>query len=237
MGYPQIPLIDSDSLVYSACHACKPDEPVQNALHTIKLKMEAIIDAFDRGLEHKTYLTGSDNYRVALATILPYKGNRVQEKPIWYKEAREYLQYAFAAKVVDGQEADDAIGIEQFSHPDKSTCIVSIDKDMLTIPGYHFNWRTGEYKYVDNTEAHRFFWKQMITGDRTDNIQGLKGLGDKAASTALDGVQDVNKMRSIVERLYKENAAKSFPGRDWRECFVEMGRLLRIRRHEGEMFQ
>lgn len=237
MSFPQRPLIDADSIVYSSCFACKKDEPVENALHTIKLTMERIIDQFDRGLEHKTYLTGKDNYRIPLATILPYKGNRKQEKPIWYKEAREYLCYAWNAKIIDGQEADDAIGIEQFAHPNKETCIVSIDKDLLTIPGYNLNWRTGEYRYVDNIAAHRFFWKQMITGDRTDNVQGLKGLGDKAASAALDSVQDVSEMRATVERLYKENAAKSFPGRNWRECFVETGRMLYIRKREGEMWE
>ena len=196
-----------------------------------------IVDAFDRGLEHKCYLTGKDNYRVQLATLQPYKGNRKQEKPPWYKEAREYLQYAWAAKVIDGMEADDAISIEQWANKDRSTCIVTIDKDLSNTPGWHYNWRKKEHFYVDNTQACRNFYKQMIVGDRTDNIAGLRGLGEKAASKHLDSVQDVTKMRKIVEQLYKEHTAHSWPGKDWKECFLENGRLLWMQREEGVMFE
>ena len=237
MSYEQRPLIDADSIVYGACFACKEDEPVANALHTIKLTMERIIDEFSRGLEYKTFLTGSNNYRFQIATLNPYKGNRKQEKPIWYKEAREYLQYAWAAKIIDGMEADDAISIEQWANKDRSTCIVTIDKDLKNTPGWHYNWRTKEHFYVDNTEAWRNFYRQMIVGDRTDNILTLKGLGDKAADKALNHVQDVNQMRKIVEGLYKEHGPKTWPGKDWRECMRECGQLLWMQREEGVLWE
>jgi len=38
------------------------------------------------------------------------------------------------AEVVHGMEAEDACGIAQYSHKDKSTVIVGQDKDLLCIP-------------------------------------------------------------------------------------------------------
>lgn len=231
MGYPYIPLIDADLVGFRCAAACKDDEPVEYCLHSVKKTMESIIDAFDRGLEFKAYLTGSDNYRHKLATIQPYKGNRVQEKPKYLADAREYLKYAWQAQVVEGREADDALGCAQWAAKDKSTCIVSIDKDMLTIPGWHYNYLKQEIRYVKLPEANKFFYTQVLTGDRSDNVLGVKGIGPKKAQKELDGLHSERdlylKCLEVYNRVY---------GMDGERQLHENTNLLWIQREENKLW-
>jgi 5'-3' exonuclease len=236
MSYPQIPLLDCDSFIWAACCAAKEDEPVENVKHTLKLKMQSIIDKFDRGLSYHAYLTSTDksNFRYALAKIKPYKGNRTQPKPQYFEEAREYLVKYWNAEVIYGMEADDAIGIVQYSDKSRNTCIVSIDKDMLTVPGFYLNWRTGAYGYTSLLEADRNFWKQMITGDTTDNIQGVQKWGKVKADKLLAECATSEEMRQAVIDVYKSAPEEGWNGLTAEEAFKEMGHLLFIRRKPNE---
>lgn len=226
--YPQRPLIDADPIAYRAACAVKDDEPVQNALHNAKVQLERIVDIFDRGLEYKAYLTGSGNYRHDLATIQPYKGNRTQPKPQYLEAVREYMVYAWKAVVVDGREADDACGCDQWASRDKSTCIVSIDKDLKTIPGWHFNPVKEEHSYVTLDEANKFFYTQLLTGDRTDNIRGVDGIGPKKAEKFLEGLRSEHDMYrkclDVYTGKYKDKGL---------EYLLENAQLLYIQR-KGE---
>ena len=72
--------------------------------------------------------------------------------------------------------------------------IATLDKDLDGVPGWHYVWkgkREGVF-YVTETEADRFFYTQMLTGDATDNIPGLfKMVGVKAlAKTKAPPVDD-----------------------------------------------
>lgn len=74
-------------------------------------------------------------------------------------------------KVTDGIEADDALGIDQ----DENTVICSIDKDLLQIPGKHYNFVKQEWATVSPMQGLRHFYGQIITGDATDNIPAFDG--------------------------------------------------------------
>lgn len=234
MTYPGTPLIDGDLIVYRASSACKEDEPVSYALHNVKLTMERICDRFDRGLSQRTYLTGEGNYRVALATIKPYKGNRTQPKPQYLPDCREYLGYAWNATVVDGKEADDALATEQYSHKDRSTCIVTIDKDLLYgVPGWKYNFLKEEYFYTTVEEADWYFYKQVLTGDPTDNIRGVEGIGDKKAAKILDGVNGRKALYNAVLRVYTDKYGKEEGLRQMHETC----HLVWIQREEDVLWQ
>ena len=82
----------------------------------------------------KIYISSDDksNFRYTVAKTKPYKGNRVGvHKPIHLAALKEHLITKHQAIVVTGQEADDAMGIEQYRATVGSTIICSIDKDML----------------------------------------------------------------------------------------------------------
>lgn len=179
----------------------------------------------------KVYLTGEDNFRDQLATLRPYKGTRDPNfKPKYYKEIREYLVKQWDAEVINGMEADDALGIEQFKHKDKSTCIVAVDKDLWTVPGYHYSWVKREVSYVTIEQANTFFLMQMLEGDSSDNVPGITGVGPKTTQKIVERCGgDQHILLQNVIAYYKTQYRS-----DWIGAFNEIAALLWILREEGK---
>jgi hypothetical protein len=152
-------------------------EPIANALYSVRNTIENICKAL-KCSDYQVYLTGGDNFRNHVATLAPYKGNRKDaRRPHHYDAIREYLVEHHRAIVTDGIEADDILADDQT----KNTVICSIDKDLLQIPGKHYNWVKDEKTLVTPDMGHILKWRQVLTGDSTDNIPGIRGLGPKAA--------------------------------------------------------
>lgn len=115
-------------------------EPLENALQSTKATINGILRATGAD-EHAIFLTGKGNYREDVATIRPYKGNRdPNNKPKWYQEIRDYLCSVWGAEVIDGREADDALGCAQSQALPLTTVICTIDKDLLQIAGLHYRF-------------------------------------------------------------------------------------------------
>ena len=205
-------------------------EPVEFALHSVKLMLQGgIFDAFPEGVSgYDIFLTGSGNLREQISTIKKYKGNRVDtHKPYHLHNCRNYL-VEWGAKIVDGMEADDAIGIAHSSAEPGTTCICSLDKDYLQIPGWNFNWNTQAKHLVTELEGWKNFFKQMLIGDSTDNILGLYGVGKDSAMVKRLGVMSTpEEMSDLVIGEYK----KRF-GSYWGLFFAEHYELLWILREE-----
>ena len=207
-----VPIIDVDSVVYRcgfASDASKDemgnpiDEPLENCLHSVKLNLQSILDVFETTDKAKVFLQGSGNYRDRIATIQPYKGNRDPSKrPRYYDEIRTYLLDYWGAELVNKMETDDACGITQWKHRDKSTCIVTIDKDLDMIPGWHYNYVKKEMYWVDLATANKKFWTQVLTGDTTDNIRGIPKVGIKTAEKLLSNVESWVDMHGVVREAY-----------------------------------
>ena len=171
-------------------------------------------------------LSGSQNFRKEIATIQEYKGNRdPSHKPILYSELRDYLKAKHNAKVIDGIEADDWLGLNQTD----STVICSIDKDLKMIPGYHYNFVKKELEKVDEIEGLRNFYKQLLTGDPSDNVPGIPGIGDKRAGKILDGAETEEEMFFRCLRVYREHNLD--------HCMEEIGNLLWIMRKGRETWK
>lgn len=195
------------------------------ALHNVKQFMLDIADRFD-GESMRSFLSGDGNFRETVATLLPYKGNRPGTKPKYYESIGEYSINVWGTEVVEGQEADDAIGIAQWERPDGSTIIVSIDKDLDMIPGHHYNTMHDRYYFVEENDANLHFFRQMLWGDTTDNIPGIKDIGEKRSLDLInENGRDVNRVREAVKRLYQKQY-----GDTWEAAYREVGTLLWIRR-------
>jgi DNA polymerase-1 len=206
-------LIDGDHLlVYRIGFAVEHDRMGEKAYeYNIRNFLDSLINRFG-DFERKIYLTGKDNFRDKVATILPYKGNRTgTKKPKYYQHIRDYLMAYYDAIMVDDMEADDAMGIEQMRYYHAAehegdtayadSCIVACDKDMDMIPGWHYNpIKKDHYFITDNIAMHNFY-KQCLTGDTCDNIPGLVGFGTKTAEKWLKEHGD--SMES-VEKAYTE---------------------------------
>lgn len=229
-----VPLVDADIIIYRCGFASKEHEPLSHTLQSAKTVLEAIYDTFPAATDRKVYLTGRGNFRDKLATIKVYKGNRDPlHRPEYYDELREYITEFHKAIVVDGMEADDALGLEQWKNKDRSTCIVSIDKDLLCIPGWHFNWVKGIMHYQTLAEANKMFWMQVITGDTTDNIQGIPGVGPKGAEKIMAGTDGT--WTDMYARVFQAYETKF--GAEALFHFHENASLLWIMREEGVNYE
>jgi len=134
--------------------------------------------------EMRVFLTGEGNFREDIATYKKYKGNRDKSRrPLFYHEIKEYMIKHHGAETVDGMEADDALGIHGTS--DKDSIICSIDKDLMQIPGTHYNWVKDDLKHISYSEAAYTFYRQCLTGDKSDNIYGIHRVGDISAEKIL----------------------------------------------------
>lgn len=178
-------------------------EPLEYCLHSVKELINSILKETG-AIDYRLFLTGDGNFREEVAITKPYKGNRDDlHKPIYYKEIKKYLIDVWQAEVVEGMEADDKIGVHQYNYGiDLSdTIICSLDKDMNMIPGWHYNWRKKEKYWISEKEADYNFYYQMLTGDTTDNIQGVPKIGPKKAEKILAGKTN-KQMSDAVEEQY-----------------------------------
>ena len=82
---------------------------------------------------------------------------------------------------------------------------------------------------VSVSDANKFFFWQMLNGDTSDNIPGIKGVGPKTIAKLFEGIDDVESLRSIVQEQY----AKQY-GVDWQQAYLEVGNLLWMIRVDGK---
>ena len=177
--------------------------------------------------DYQGFLTGSNNFRKDIAVTAPYKGNRTQAKPKHYELIREYLNKAWGCEVIEGQEADDAIGIRAYEIEDvEDYIIMSIDKDLDMIRGWHYNFIKNTKYLINDQEAIKHFYTQILTGDRVDNIVGLKGVGPKKAEKILqDCITEADMYKAVLEAYDNDE-----------ERVLENGQLLWIRRKENQIW-
>lgn len=184
--------IDGDILLYKCAFACD-DEPINIAMSTMDKMINNIVKETEAD-SYVIFLTGKGNFRDKVATIQGYKENRKDnEKPRHYDELRTHLRDKHDAIVIDGMEADDALG--EFltdSDPEFSRVCASCDKDLLMVSGTHFNINSRTTSVVTPDEGWTTFCIQCLTGDPTDNIPGLKRITGKVATKAIkDSVREL----------------------------------------------
>ena len=220
-----IALLDADILCYRVGFATD-NEHENTAIETMAVFLEDLLmfDLVDCE-EHELFLTGKVNYRHDIAVTAPYKGNRKDvKKPTHLPLLREYLQTAWGASVSDGQEADDDIAIRATELGDDAI-IVSIDKDFMQVPTWHYNFVKREKKYVTPEEGLRFFYKQILTGDNADNIKGIHRVGDVRATKMLaDAKTEQELYACCVEAMGAERV-------------LENARLLWLRRQPNQLWE
>lgn len=224
-----IALVDSDILVYRV-GSVSNDDTEPHALSKVDAFIENLflVDLPDI-FEWELHLTGKDNFRKEKAVTVPYKGNRKDTaKPVHYEAIRKHLVRKWKAVVTDGMEADDKLAMRQHSltneFKDKdASIIVTLDKDLDQVVGWHYNFVKKERYYMEQDEADLRFFKQFLTGDRIDNIIGVKGIGDKKAQKLLQDLNNKERWDCIVEHLGLDRA-------------IENGHLLYMLRHEVDSF-
>lgn len=189
------------------------------------------------------------NFRFETAKKKEYKGQRIQQKPFHYANIREYMLANYECVISYGVEADDMICVELIRNGDQLSVICcSRDKDLRMVPGMHFGWECGRQpqfgpqrvdflgelrlskdRKVVKGEGIKFFYSQLITGDSTDNIPGLRGGGPVLA---FESLADLGSEELLFERVAGLYEAKY--GGDWRVEMQEQADLLWMIRELNE---
>lgn len=155
-----------------------------------------------------------------------YKATRKPNKYVWMLRDHYMMN---GAEHSDIYEADDLIADRARELGLGNYIIVSMDKDLKQIGGFYwsyykvrskdmdgnyieneFGMYETEYKqknveFITPENANLIFWKQMLTGDPSDNIKGLNGIGDKRADKILlDGDSPhIKTMRQYISKGQK----------------------------------
>tara|TARA_R110000744_G_scaffold378346_1_gene494352 strand:+ start:2071 stop:2754 length:684 start_codon:yes stop_codon:yes gene_type:complete len=216
-------LIDADIICYRIGFATQEETSGKYILDVLNSYTSNILAQASDSEDFQLYLTGKTNFRNEIATTAPYKGNRKKEKPKHLGFIRAALLGEWDAVVSVNEEADDAIAIKGTELGDD--CVMcSVDKDFDQIPGWHYNFVKKEKYYVTPEEGLFFFYKQILMGDRIDNIIGIKGIGEKKSAKILEGMTEQEMYDKCVE-LY-----------DSEERVIENARLLWLRREQEELW-
>ena len=198
------------------------------------------------------------NFRDSVATILPYKGQR-GEKPLLSRKLKEALLNSFDVEILqpDGDyESDDLISMylyEEVGNKDSKRAIMSPDKDLKQCQGRHFdnaNPHNPPY-FVDEFEGCYNLCFQGLTGDKTDNIQGipkmteavmekygLKGgvhLGPATATKILAPCRSISTLTATVADVYRLTF-QDIHGEGWKAILDENMRLLKMLDYKGQVY-
>jgi len=221
-------LVDADVMVYRVGFTTE-EEPLQIAKARLTEWLEDFLFINLKVDDYQAYLTGKGNFREEVAVTVPYKGNRVDlKRPIHYEALREHLVKRHGAVITDGEEADDAVAIQSVERLDKCW-IVHVDKDLDQLQGWHYNPVKDERYYVSEFEGLRNFYKQILTGDRIDNIQGLHGIGPKKAEKALQDCKTEQELYEAVCEMYNKHEQEL-------SRVIENGQLLWLRRKQNQLW-
>jgi hypothetical protein len=191
---------------------------VDAAIDTIKTKLNPVSVSY--------YLSPASTFRDNIAKTKPYKGNRNQVKPKYLREVEEYLVEDYGAVYGDNVEADDLIGINLSKLRDDAVS-VSIDKDLYQISGWHFDWVNDRLRRISPRDADFNFYTQLLTGDITDNVPGIDGIGPKRAAELLGGAKSKKELASRVWSVYRDRIDDPEQARSY---FLEQAALLWILR-------
>lgn len=221
--------IDGDLITYPCAVAAK-NEPFEVAQLWADRVMQQILDKTEAAA-YKLYLNGKGNFRYS---IYPdYKGNRTAPKPEYLEPLRQYLVEKWQAVFTEGVETDDMLGIELTANHENGI-IASFDKDLLQVPGRHFNWKKDLWKDVNPTEGLQNFYAQLIAGDGADNIPSYDGKFRQTVPKFIQSMQaPLYQMTSALE-MY-EHCLEVY--NNDQTTMERNARLLYILRKKGEYWQ
>ena len=201
--------------------------------------IRSIIEKFN---PKKVYfvLEGKPRHREQIASN--YKANRkIEESDPKFQEMKEFhrqknlainLMKEFPITIIrhPGYECDDTIANLVERHKEEESLIVSSDSDFNQLLNTYTSlniYNPVKKSFVEKTDYCYLTWKSL-RGDKTDNIEGIKGCGDK---TALRLVEDPTLLeswlskdetrREIMNRNLSLIRLKIFSDREWEEIEEE----------------
>lgn len=235
-------IVDTDTVIYKAARRVEQviqwDENMVTAhadLDDAKAELDSIIDFFVAGFDGVTevVMALSDYEEPNWRNTLVYPEYKMQRegdgirRPLAWAGLRAYVHEQSGARWTAMQrpslEGDDICGImmTRRAGAPRRVCI-SIDKDMRTIPGLHFNPDKIPLGVTDletlieevtPEEADHFHLVQALAGDPTDGFAGCPGIGLKTA----DALIEAGVLFEQYEHTFQSGPRKGLTETRWRK--------------------
>ena len=191
--------IDADTIYFRAAMVANKKKDIRDIINTTM--SDILGQCFCTEDEIAVAVKGHGNFRKDLYPA--YKANR-PALPEATREAlnygHEYMKEHWGAVEATGMEADDLVSIWAYEarESEQQYIIAGIDKDLKQIPGNHYNYKRTEHEFVNDDMANWNLMVQCLTGDSSDNIPGIKGIGPVKAKRILEGVPEHRRWRRVL---------------------------------------
>ena len=222
-------LIDGDVLIHNVFHLSETLDDFKKK-YFITLE-EWLLRSF--ATDCKVAIKGSNNFRDEIHSEYKKSPSRLKQREAlqdtyineayhWVAEQRNTYRSPFG-------EADDLLHCWAIKFRYRPYYVlVSVDKDLLQVPGHHFNPRRDTYSVQTWEGAVLSFCSQMLQGDTVDNIPGCRGIGPVKARRILESSESPG--FAVIEKY------KQIYGSNWEEEFMFNGRLLYLVRSVDDSF-
>lgn len=159
-----------------------------------------------------------------------YKEQRKEiERPQQLKAVIEHLKSTHKYLEIPGLEADDILGIYGTGTMLANPIVVSIDKDMQTLPVKMFNPdKMRRAVRINAGAANMLIFRQALTGDTSDNYKGIPGVGPAKAEKILQDAPASNPWPEVEKAFLEAKLTRDYA--------ITMVRLARILRSEDYNF-
>ena len=248
MSKPKLVLIDGHSLAFRAFHALPltltaPTGELTNAVFGfVSMLLNVLRDqapeyvavAFDVGktFRHEMY-AAYKGHRERMPDELRTQVERI-------KEVVEALNIPIFTK--DGFEADDVLATlaQQAETQGVDTLIVTGDRDILQVVDEHISVLTSGRKFSDTivytpeTVQERYGLRpdqlvdlKALIGDKSDNIPGVRGVGEKGATTLLQEYGTLDAIYKHVDEITaKRTQGALVEGKEDAQLSRKLGRII-----------
>lgn len=194
---PNMMLLDVDGLIWKytlspkssdfdfdgVVKVYKNEDDVDQIVRTIDQKISLLME--DLNVQYYTLCLGrGETFRHKLWP--DYKKHRPPQPPLISKVYTAVIEH-FGSQVcvLEGLESDDVLGL--LHKIDGSTVITSNDKDLLTLPGWFYNWKKPQegMRWISQGSADLMLLMQTLAGDPSDGYPGVPGIGVEKAKAIL----------------------------------------------------
>lgn len=223
---PLLYLIDASSYVYRAFHALPPlTTPKGLPIHAVygfATMVLKLLRETDPQYLAAVFDTPGPTFRDRL--LPSYKAHRppmpddlASQFPLVFEVTKAFQIRCVS---VDGVEADDVIATitDAAGHQKADTVVITADKDLMQLVGDHVQlWDTMKNRRIDAAAVRARFGVEPaqivdligLMGDSSDNIPGVKGIGEKTAATL---IQRFGTVDNLLERLDELESATDIRG-------------------------
>jgi len=190
-------LIDGDIFIFRAATLSEYVSRYSDEIHVLEGNLSEALAKLDGAVTQIQKKLKADRIVFCLSDpgvywrrdIFPsYKMNRAKvRKPLLLPDLREAAMEMWETKLKPRLEADDVMGVLA-THPkliEGQKIIVSVDKDLKTIPGLVYNDNKEVLMRISEEEAHHNHMYQTLVGDATDGYPGCPGVGPVKAEKIL----------------------------------------------------